>query len=144
LASVLDGLAGVDVSGLSADEQLAFVATLAAGINRLQATLHGAVRAADRSQAHALDGAVSMKAWLRGSCRLSPAEAAAIVSTGRRLEQLPATMEAFAAREISAAHARVITRAVTQLGWPRPNRPGSSWPRPTGSWPIWPRPRRPR
>jgi hypothetical protein len=100
-ASVLDGLAGVDVAGLSADERSAFVATLVAGVNRLPATLHGAVRAAGRSQAHQLDGAGSMRAWLRGSCRLSPAEAAAIVSTGRRLESLPVTAPAFAAGDIS-------------------------------------------
>ena len=36
-----------------------------------------------------------------------------MVSTGRRLEQLPATATSFAAGEITAAHARVITRAIT-------------------------------
>ena len=36
-----------------------------------------------------------------------------MVSTGRRLEQLPATAAAFAAGEITATHARVITRAIT-------------------------------
>jgi Domain of unknown function (DUF222) len=54
-----------------------------------------------------------MKGWLLGSCRLAPAEATAIVSTGRRLEQLPATAAAFTAGEITATHARVISRAMT-------------------------------
>ena len=35
------------------------------------------------------------------------------MSTGRRLEQLPATAAAFAAGEIGATHARVITKAMT-------------------------------
>jgi hypothetical protein len=71
------------------------------------------VRAADRREAYRRDGAVSMKAWLRGSCRMAPAEATATVSTGRRLEQLPATAAAFADGAISATHARVVTRAMT-------------------------------
>jgi hypothetical protein len=54
-----------------------------------------------------------MKAWLRGSCRMAPDQATATVSTGRRLEQLPETAAAFAAGEISATHARVITKAMT-------------------------------
>jgi hypothetical protein len=112
LTSVLDALAAVDVDDLPAGEQLEFIATLAAGANRLAATLTTAVRAADRKTAHQVDGAVSMKAWLRGHCRLDPADAAAIVTTGRRLEQLPAVAGAFAAGDISAAHARVITKAI--------------------------------
>ncbi|MGY1640407.1 DUF222 domain-containing protein [Geodermatophilus sp. SYSU D00703] len=71
------------------------------------------MRAADRRECHRRDGAVSMQSWLRGSCRLAPAEATAMVSAGRRLEQLPATAEAFAAGEITATHARLITRAVS-------------------------------
>jgi hypothetical protein len=89
LNSVLDGLAAVDVDALPAAEQLEFVAALATGVNRLAATLTCAVRSADKANAHQVDGAVSMKAWLRGSLRLDPAEATAIVTTGRRLEQLP-------------------------------------------------------
>ncbi len=81
--------------------------------NRVTAVLTSAVRAADRREAYRRDGAVTMKAWLRGSCRMAPAEATATVSTGRRLEQLPATAAAFADGAISATHARVITRAMT-------------------------------
>jgi hypothetical protein len=90
LASVLAALAAVDVDDLPAGEQREFIATLAPGADRLAATLTTAVRAADRKTAHQVDGAVSMKAWLRGHCRLDPADAAAIVATGRRPESLPA------------------------------------------------------
>jgi hypothetical protein len=71
------------------------------------------VRAADRREAYRRDGAVSMKGWLIGSCRLEPADATVIVSTGRRLEQLPATAAAFASGDITATHARVISKAMT-------------------------------
>jgi hypothetical protein len=125
LTSVLDALAAVDVDDLPAGEQWEVIATLAAGANRLAATLTTAVRAADRKTAHQVDGAVSMKAWLRGHCRLDPADAAAIVTTGRRLEQLPAVAGAFAAGDISAAHARVSPRRSPPSGWPRP-RPRAS------------------
>ena len=113
LRSALDELAAIDLTELSADALLDLVGELGTAANRMAAVLTSAVRAADRREAHRRDGAVSMKAWLRGSCRLTPAEATAIVSTGRRLDQLPETSAAFAAGEIGAVHARVITRAMT-------------------------------
>jgi hypothetical protein len=113
LLSALDELAGIDLDELSEDALLDLVGGLVTASNRMAAALTSAVRAADRREAYRRDGAVSMKAWLRGSCRMAPDLATATVSTGRRLEQLPQTAAAFAAGEISAAHARVITRAMT-------------------------------
>jgi hypothetical protein len=113
LRSALDGLAEIDLTALADDALLDLVGELSTAANRVAATLTSAVRAADRREAYRRDGAVSMKGWLLGSCRLAPAEATAIVSTGRRLEQLPATAAAFTAGEITATHARVISRAMT-------------------------------
>lgn len=113
LRSALDGLAEIDLAQLSDAGLLDLVAEWSTAANRITAALTSAVRAADRREAHKVDGAVSMKAWLRGSCHLAPAEATAIVSTGRRLELLPATAGSFAAGEITATHARVITRGLT-------------------------------
>jgi hypothetical protein len=113
LRSALDELAAVDLDGLSEDALLDLVGELSTAANRMAAALTSAVRAAEKREAYRRDGAVSMKAWLRGSCRMAPDQATATVSTGRRLEQLPQTAAAFAAGEISAAHARVITRAMT-------------------------------
>jgi hypothetical protein len=113
LGSALDGLAEVDFAELPDAALLELVAEWSASVNRMTAALTSAVRAADRREAHQADGAVSMKAWLGGICHLAPADATAIVSTGRRLEQLPDTARAFAAGEVTAAHARVITRALT-------------------------------
>ncbi|SOD99052.1 HNH endonuclease signature motif containing protein [Blastococcus haudaquaticus] len=113
LRSALDELAGIDLAELSAEALLDLTAELVTASNRIAAALTSVVRAADTREAYQRDGAVSMKAWLRGSCRMAPEVATATVSTGRRLEQLPATSAAFAAGEIGAAHARVITRAMT-------------------------------
>ncbi|WP_157944015.1 HNH endonuclease signature motif containing protein [Blastococcus atacamensis] len=113
LRSALDELTGIAFGDLSEDALLDLVGDLSVTANRVAAALTSAVRAADRREAYRRDGAVSMKAWLRGSCRMAPEQATATVSTGRRLEQLPETAAAFASGEISAAHARVITRAMT-------------------------------
>lgn len=113
LQSVLDQLAGIGHADLSEDALLDLVGGLVTASNRMAAALTSAVRAADRREAYRRDGAVSMKAWLRGSCRMAPDQASATVSTGRRLEHLPQTAAAFAAGEIGPTHARVITRAMT-------------------------------
>jgi Domain of unknown function (DUF222) len=113
LRSALDGLADVEFAELSDTALLDLVAEWSTSVNRMTAALTSAVRAADRREAHQADGAVSMKAWLRGTCHLAAGEATAIVSTGRRLDQLPATADAFATGAITATHARVITRAMT-------------------------------
>ncbi|MDP5184919.1 DUF222 domain-containing protein [Blastococcus sp. BMG 814] len=113
LRSALDELAAIDLTDLSDDTLLDLVGELSTTANRVAAALTTAVRAADRREAYRRDGAVSMQAWLRGSCRMAPEQTTATVSTGRRLEQLPETAAAFAAGAISAAHARVITKAMT-------------------------------
>ncbi|RBY92236.1 endonuclease [Blastococcus sp. TBT05-19] len=113
LRSALDDLAAIDLEELSSDAVLDLVGELTVTANRVAAALTSAVRAADRREAYRHDGALSMKAWLRGSCRMAPEEATATVSTGRRLEQLPETAAAFADGAISVAHARIITKAMT-------------------------------
>ena len=138
--SVLDALAAVDVDGLTGAQVLDLVAEVSAGINRLQATLCRVVRSAEAGQAHAGDGARSMKAWLRGTCHLSPSDAAAVLCTARRLSSLPAVGEVFAPGAITAAHARVICAALSPrrlaqagaLGVDAGRRPGRPGPRRAG------------
>ena len=113
LGSVLDELASLDLDQLPAAELLALTADMSTAVNRLQAQLVRVVRAADTRRAHHLDGARTMAAWLRGHCRLAPAESAAVVSTARRLPDLPAVAAAFGDGAITATHAAVITRAVS-------------------------------
>jgi hypothetical protein len=132
LGSALDQLAQVDFTELSDGALLDLVTEWSKAANRITAALTSAVRAADRREACRADGAVSMKAWLRGACHVAPAEATALVSMGRRLAQLPATTDSFAAGAITAAHARVITERSRLPAWRRRPRRGSSCPRPTG------------
>lgn len=113
LHSALDDLAALDLAAMSDDAVLDLLGELSVVANRVAAVLTSAARVADRREAYRRDGAVSMRAWLRGSCRLAPGEATAIVSSGRRLEQLPAVAAAFAEGAITAAHVRVITEEVT-------------------------------
>ncbi|MGY1734480.1 DUF222 domain-containing protein [Geodermatophilus sp. SYSU D00684] len=89
------------------------VAALVAERNRIDARLARAVRAAELSQAPERDGLRSMASWLRGHCRLSPAEAARLVRNGRALVHLPALAEAHEAGLVSAEQVAVAARAVT-------------------------------
>ncbi|GAB3316473.1 HNH endonuclease signature motif containing protein [Geodermatophilus aquaeductus] len=89
------------------------VAALVAERNRIDAALARCVRAAELSQAPERDGQKSMASWLRGHCRLSPAEASRLVRNGRALEHLPALAEAHDAGLVSAAQVAEAARAVT-------------------------------
>ncbi|MGY1686120.1 DUF222 domain-containing protein [Geodermatophilus sp. SYSU D00867] len=89
------------------------VAALVAERNRIDARLARRVRAAGLEQAPERDGLRSMASWLRGHCRLSAAEAARLVRTGRALEHLPALAEAHDAGLVSAEQVAVAARAVT-------------------------------
>ncbi|MGY1780169.1 DUF222 domain-containing protein [Geodermatophilus sp. SYSU D01036] len=98
---------------LSGGDVLDDVAALVAERNRSDARLARAVRSAELSQAPERDGLRSMTSWLRGRCRLSPAEAARLVRDGRALEHLPALAEAHEAGLVSAEQVAVAARAVT-------------------------------
>ena len=54
-----------------------------------------------------------MKTWLTAHCRLSGAEATALVRAARRLPALPELQAAYASGAVSAAHVQVVTAAVT-------------------------------
>ncbi|PRY51044.1 uncharacterized protein DUF222 [Geodermatophilus tzadiensis] len=89
------------------------VATLVAERNRIDALLARRVRAAELTQAPERDGLKSMRSWLPGHCRLSPAAAARIIGNGRVLDHLPALAEAHDAGLVSAEHVAVAATALT-------------------------------
>ena len=60
-------------------------------------------------------GARSSQAWLRRRARLSPGEASARVGLARRLRHHDSTAAAFAAGQIRARHAEVITRTLDEI-----------------------------
>jgi hypothetical protein len=77
------------------------------------------LRDLERSGAYAAQGALSAAAWLRSECRLSPNAAAEQVQVARSLPQLPETAAAFAAGEISFAHAAQLSRCAEEVGLER-------------------------
>ncbi|MGY1778823.1 DUF222 domain-containing protein [Geodermatophilus sp. SYSU D01036] len=100
-------------SELGSGDALDAVAAAVARRNREDARLTRLVRDAENQQAPERDGLRSMTSWLRGHCRLSPAEAARLVRNGRALEHLPALAEAHEAGLVSAEQVAVAARAVT-------------------------------
>ena len=78
--------------------------TLAAARTRLLAE-------AERRQAYAEDGAVTLASWYRGRARLDAGEATRRVHAARRLRALPELEAAFLAGEVTQAHVTAVTEA---------------------------------
>ena len=108
LESALDLLAAEDLHGLAAPQHLDRTARLVGARNRIDAELARGVRAADVAQAPEHDGLKTMRSWLRGHARLSPAAARQIVGNGRALEHLPAVAAAFADGQVTAEQVSVV------------------------------------
>jgi hypothetical protein len=108
LQSALDALAADDLHAMGAGEQLDRVALLVRARNRIDAELARTVRVADLAQAPEHDGLKTMRSWLRGHARLSPAAAGQLVRVGRVLEQLPAVAAAFADGRVTPEQVAVI------------------------------------
>ena len=118
LRSMLDQLATIDISALDPDELadgelLDGMPVLQSGMNQLGALLTRFVAVADRRQTQRADGMVSLKNWLAGHCRVSAREAAGLVRDSRRLSDLPTLASAYAAGDVTPAHAGVVTAAMT-------------------------------
>ncbi|TFV72919.1 HNH endonuclease [Blastococcus sp. CT_GayMR19] len=97
-----------------ADEQLRETMPLTqVAINRLSAVLTRCVAAGGDRQVHAADGMGTMKTWLTAHCRLSGAEATALVRAACRLPSMPELQAAYAAGAVGSAHVQMVTAAVT-------------------------------
>jgi hypothetical protein len=114
LESVLDALAADDLDGLVTSQLLDRTTLLVKARNRIDAELTRTVRKGQNIQAPEHDGLTSMRSWLRGHGRLSPAAAGQLVRNGRALEQLPALASAFADGAVTAEQVAVIAPAVTE------------------------------
>ncbi|MCZ2860019.1 HNH endonuclease signature motif containing protein [Blastococcus sp. VKM Ac-2987] len=114
LRSALDALAADDVSELGRREQLDGIAELLEARNRIDAQLARRVRAAELQQASEDDGLRSMRSWLRGHGRLSPAAAGQLVRNGRALDRLPTLAAAFEAGAVTADQVVVVAPIVAE------------------------------
>lgn len=81
-----------------------------ADINRLEARFAATLREFDTSGEWKADGAVSAQAWLRYHGRMTGPAASSRVKAARRLQDLPATTDAFESGEISRDHVTVIVQ----------------------------------
>jgi Domain of unknown function (DUF222) len=108
LQSTLDALAADDLHAMVAPQILDRTAQLIRARNRIDAELARTVRVGDLTQAPEHDGLKTMRSWLRGHGRLSPAAACQIVRAGRALEHLPAVAAAFADGVITAEQIAVV------------------------------------
>jgi Domain of unknown function (DUF222) len=113
LMSALDALESDDLYSMSAADQLARNAALVRARNRIDAQLARGARVADLTQAPEHDGLKTMRSWLRGHARLSPAAAAQVIRNGRTLERLPAVAAGCSAGEITAEQVAVMAPVVT-------------------------------
>jgi hypothetical protein len=112
LRSVLDSLAGEDLHRFPDGQVLERVALLVAVQNQIAAQLTRTVRHAEVTQAPEHDGMKSMRSWLIGHARLSPAEASKVVRSGRVLEHFPVLAAGFADGAITAAQVNVVAEKV--------------------------------
>jgi hypothetical protein len=108
LQSALDALAAEDLYGMVAPQLLDRTALLVAARNRIDAELARTVRMGDVTQAPEHDGQKTMRSWLCGHARLSPAAASQLVRNGRALEKLPAVAAACAAGAVTADQVSVL------------------------------------
>jgi hypothetical protein len=108
LRSALDGLATVDVAALPAGALGDHIHDLFDARNRLDGVIERAIGAFDAQGMGEIDGCPSTASWLRGRCRLAPAEASARVRTARVLRELPMVATALSEGEISFDHARAV------------------------------------
>jgi hypothetical protein len=92
------------------------VQTREVGIDRLEAAFATGVRRFDKSGEYRADGALSVKEWLRGRCKLSGGAAAERVEVARQLTNLPKTEAAFANGELGYEHVVVMARAAEHVG----------------------------
>ena len=108
LESALDRLAGEDLKSIFGPQVLDRTRQLLRAQNRLDAQVARTVREGELTQAAEHDGQTSMRSWLRGHARLSPAAAGKLVRAGRALEHLPAVAAAFADGRLTAEQVAVI------------------------------------
>jgi len=101
----------VPASGLGDD-----LRGLRSAIERMEAEFSRRLKRCDRNQGYAPSGYCSAAGWLNEECRMTRSTAWERVRQARRLAELPATADAFAAGDVNLAHVSVITRSAEQVG----------------------------
>jgi Domain of unknown function (DUF222) len=114
LGPLVDAVLAVDPAALEDAALVAWVPALLVTRARLDAALVSAVGVADARGVAAAEGCASTAAWLRVAGHVEPSGAGRLVSTARRLKELPATASAFAAGQVDLAGAAAVA-SVTRV-----------------------------
>ncbi|WP_322754256.1 HNH endonuclease signature motif containing protein [Frankia sp. Cas3] len=105
--------AGFDPSELSAQDVAEFVMELRRFTNALEALWVRSIDRLDTSRWWQLEGFLSVQAWLRSRCGVSRSAGSAVLRASRELAVLPELTAAFREGDVSFAHVRAVTSAVT-------------------------------
>ncbi|SCX45869.1 protein of unknown function [Klenkia marina] len=111
--AVVDAEVPLGGPGVVAPTLLARVRGLAQLANVVETALAHAVRAAENGQAAEFDGHKTIRAWLPGHLKVSPATAARLVRAGRTLEQLPTWDAAASAGRITPDQTATVAKVAT-------------------------------
>jgi hypothetical protein len=116
LTAAIDVLAAEDLDGVDDAALGESIVALSCDLDRIQAERGRRLARFARRHGHLAEGAASIVSWARQRCRMSGGAAAAMVTTARHLEELPATARALRDGEIGYQHASVIAHAARDLG----------------------------
>lgn len=116
LHEAIDRLAQEDLELVPAISLSDDLRGLRSAIDRMEAEFSRRLERFDRNQGYVPSGHCSAAGWLNDECRMTRSTAWERVRQARRLAELPATSEAFAAGEVNLAHVGVITRSAEQVG----------------------------
>jgi Domain of unknown function (DUF222) len=117
LDSVLDGLVEAPLWTLSSDQVVEFVRRLARAENRVAAAQVAALGEGVSRGLHALSGAKTGGAWLRGLVPVAPfvAHQRGVLAVELPAEEMAPVREAFAAGVLAVGHAAVVTKTMRSL-----------------------------
>jgi hypothetical protein len=108
LRSALDELRGDDLNDLPLSQLGDDLVELRAIAEALEAEWIRRLQAFDDAQGWAVDGSLSMAAWMRARCRMTGAAATDRSRLARSLRAMPLTQRAFSDGELTTGHVRTM------------------------------------
>ncbi|MGI9648567.1 MAG: DUF222 domain-containing protein [Acidimicrobiia bacterium] len=108
LRSALDELRADDLNDLPLSQLGDDLVELRAVAEALEAEWLRRLQAFDSAQGWAVDGSLSLAAWLRARCRMTGAAASDRSRLSRSLQEMPLTQRAFSAGDLTTGHVRAM------------------------------------
>ena len=114
LSGAVDGLSGVDLSAVPAQDLPDLLRDLKRASTRLGAVQTRVLGEMQRRQAYTADGHCSARDWLTGELLVDPRQASREAKLARDLRDMPKLADAFAEGDISQDHVQVVASAINQ------------------------------